>query len=78
MPLSAAELDIVESLAYPLPRASRAAFAAAVTTAVEGYPEPARGAGLTWRVACQLQRSYLDPPKVTGQSQFFNVRKFAR
>jgi hypothetical protein len=77
MPLTAAELDVVHNLAYPLPTpALRAAFTTAVANALEAYP--VHDVGLAYRLACQFQRDFFTPPRVTGQSQFFNSRKHSR
>jgi hypothetical protein len=73
MPLSADELTVIDSLAYPLPRASRAAFTAAVESALAAYA--VHDVGLVHRVASGLQRNYMDPPRVTAQPQHFNSRK---
>jgi hypothetical protein len=75
MSLTSAELEIVAALALPLPADRRADFATAVEDALRSWPEQAHGPGLVHRLACQLQRDYLDPPRVTAQPQFFNARK---
>jgi hypothetical protein len=63
-------------LAYPLPPASRAAFTTAVANALEAYP--VHDVGLAYRLACQLQRDFFTPPKLSSPPQFFNSRKRAR
>jgi hypothetical protein len=73
-PLTAAELDVVQNLAYPLPPASRAAFATAAASALEAYPE--RGVGLAHRVARALQSDFFTPPKLSPVPQ--HTRKLAR
>jgi hypothetical protein len=67
MPLTAAEFDVVQSLSYPLPAASRAAFATAVASALEAYPE--RGPGLAHRIAVELRKSFFVPPKLSPVPQ---------
>jgi hypothetical protein len=72
MPLTAAEFDVVQNLAFPLPPASREAFATAVANALESYPE--RGVGLAHRVAVELQRDFFTPPAISSVPQHHRRR----
>jgi hypothetical protein len=74
MPLTGAELDVVQKLAYPLPPASRAAFTTAVVNALEAYP--VHDVGITYRIARELLPSFYRPPPPSPRPQHFNSRRF--
>jgi hypothetical protein len=75
MALSGVEFEIVDALAWPLPRDRRGDFHSAVEHALLAWPEQARGAGLTHRIAADLQKRFFDPPPKVSTPQLFNKRK---
>jgi hypothetical protein len=75
MPLTGAELDIVNALAWPLPADRRSEFALAVEAATLAWPEQARGPGLVHRIGADLQKRFWDAPPKPSSPQHLNDRK---
>jgi hypothetical protein len=78
MPLTGAELDIVNALAWPLPAARRGEFAMAVEGALQSWPEAARGPGLVHRLGADLQKRFWDgqqPQPEPGPQHHYRPRQ---
>jgi hypothetical protein len=59
------ELDAINALASPLPPSVRDAFLQLITNRLAGYPEQARGVGLVYRIAAEVQRDFLRSGPIT-------------
>jgi hypothetical protein len=75
MPLTNDELDQVLPLAFPMAPSCRSDFLEAIEHALSAHAT--RGPGLVHRLARDLQRGFLEPPRKSSP-QFFTSRKNPR
>ena len=62
--LSDDEMTAILSAAKPLPVSARESFLLDCAAVLSSYPAEARGPGLVFRIASQMQRKHFRPPNL--------------